>query len=140
MSKLSVEQNKRFKRLGKNTVIFLIVGIIYFFFVLFTNWKIPCVFHLITGKYCPGCGFTRMIMAVAHFDFQLAFHSNAYVLFLLPVGLLWGLYRGIAFVKSGKTSFSTVEMVCLVIAAVSAIAFTVMRNLEQFSFLRPLGF
>ena len=26
----------------------------------------PCLFHLVTGAYCPGCGGTRALLALLH--------------------------------------------------------------------------
>ena len=48
-----------------------------------------CVFHQLTGLYCPGCGMTRALHALVHFDFLRALRMNAFFIFSLPVfGLL----------------------------------------------------
>lgn len=44
----------------------------------------PCLFRLFTGLYCPGCGITRMLHALAHGDVPRAFAMNAMVLLMLP--------------------------------------------------------
>ncbi|HEY5803667.1 MAG TPA: DUF2752 domain-containing protein [Lysobacter sp.] len=44
----------------------------------------PCLFHLITGLYCPGCGVTRALHALSHGDPGGAWAMNP---LLLP-GLL----------------------------------------------------
>lgn len=36
-----------------------------------------CMFHRLTGIWCPGCGNTRSIAAMFEFDFLLAFRNNA---------------------------------------------------------------
>lgn len=56
----------------------------------------PCVFHLLTGWYCPGCGLTRALHALAHGDVARAWTMHPLLLLALP-GLavmlgqwLWG--------------------------------------------------
>lgn len=44
----------------------------------------PCLFLKFTGHYCPGCGITRMLHALAHGDVARAFEMNAMVLAMLP--------------------------------------------------------
>lgn len=44
----------------------------------------PCVFHALTGLYCPGCGLTRMLHALAYGDLSRALRMNAMVLAMLP--------------------------------------------------------
>lgn len=34
------------------------------FFVLFDKYQLPCLFHAVTGYYCPGCGGTRAVKAL----------------------------------------------------------------------------
>ena len=44
----------------------------------------PCMFHAITGWYCPGCGLTRMLHALAHFDVPRAFSMNPLAMLAMP--------------------------------------------------------
>jgi len=49
----------------------------------------PCVFYSLTGIYCPGCGSTRCLHALVHFDLPQAFSMNPLlVLSLVPMTLL----------------------------------------------------
>ncbi|MDE5765091.1 MAG: DUF2752 domain-containing protein [Ruminococcus sp.] len=41
-----------------------------------------CIFHSLTGIWCPGCGNTRSISAMFEFDFMLALRNNALIPFL----------------------------------------------------------
>ena len=45
----------------------------------------PCVFRLVTGYYCPGCGLTRMLHALVHGDVARAASMNVLALAGLPV-------------------------------------------------------
>ncbi|QXJ25443.1 DUF2752 domain-containing protein [Actinomadura graeca] len=44
-----------------------------------------CPFLFLTGYYCPGCGATRLVHALAHGDVGTAFGFNPVVFLLLPV-------------------------------------------------------
>jgi hypothetical protein len=44
-----------------------------------------CLFHDITGWYCPGCGTTRALHALVHFDLMRAFAMNALLVVSLPL-------------------------------------------------------
>jgi hypothetical protein len=63
----------------------LALGVIYYILLKFTPVRIPCVFHLVTGYQCPGCGISRMIMSLTRLDFSAAFHYNQAIFCLLPV-------------------------------------------------------
>lgn len=47
----------------------------------FDNGPTLCLFTLVTGVNCPGCGMTRACMRMIHFDFQGAwlFHKASFV-------------------------------------------------------------
>lgn len=40
----------------------------------------PCIFHLTTGLYCPGCGSTRSVIALVHGDIILSLRQNPIVI------------------------------------------------------------
>ena len=44
----------------------------------------PCPFHWATGLYCPGCGATRAMHALAHFDLAAALAMNPLLVLALP--------------------------------------------------------
>ena len=50
----------------------------------------PCLFHSITGWYCPGCGSLRAVHRLLHGQLAAAFRMNPLLVASLPVlGLLW---------------------------------------------------
>lgn len=52
----------------------------------------PCVFHALTGYWCPGCGMTRALHALVHGDLLHALHMNPLgmlMLLALPAMVLW---------------------------------------------------
>lgn len=50
-----------------------------------------CPLHLLTGLYCPGCGSTRCLFALAHLDIPLALAMNPLLVVSLPVLALMAL-------------------------------------------------
>lgn len=39
----------------------------------FTKLMVPCIFHSVTGLYCPGCGGTRAVSALLHGQIATSF-------------------------------------------------------------------
>jgi hypothetical protein len=56
----------------------------------------PCLFRWLTGLYCPGCGGTRCVHALLHGELGQALAYNALVCLLVPLAILWGLWRLLA--------------------------------------------
>ncbi len=50
----------------------------------------PCMFYTFTGFYCPACGGTRAMHALAHFDVPGAMAMNPLLVLSLPVLALLG--------------------------------------------------
>jgi hypothetical protein len=50
----------------------------------------PCVFHELTGLYCPGCGATRAVHHLLHGEIAAAFAMNPLLVVSLPlIPLFW---------------------------------------------------
>ena len=76
------------------------IGIILFFLLLcyyFLNQKfsigIPCIFHEITGLYCPGCGVTKLTFSLLELDFYQAFRANPLIFILLILAIIYYLIK-----------------------------------------------
>lgn len=98
---------------------------------------IPCVFHKITGLYCPGCGVSRMCMALIKLDFYTAFRSNPVVLCLLPLFVISFSVSIIRYIQNGSKKLLKWQNICLWISIVCLVSFGIMRNIPALSFLRP---
>lgn len=93
---------QRLRRLLTGLLLVAAVGIGYALWVNLTHLSIPCPFHAITGLQCPGCGVTRMCLALLRLDVSGAWKANPVLLLLLP--LLGGLlgYCAVVYVRRGS--------------------------------------
>ncbi|MEH3141996.1 MAG: DUF2752 domain-containing protein [Mycobacterium kyogaense] len=85
----------------------------------------PCPFKALTGWNCPACGGLRMTHDLLHGDLAAAWVDNAYVLIGLPLLLAFIVGR-----RARGKALPTKPL--LVVVAVTAIAWTVARNLPGF--------
>lgn len=97
-----------------------------------TGHGIPCIFHVVTGLQCPGCGVTRMLSALLHGDWRGAWESNAAVLTFSPVlaGLV-GLSL-VRWIRTGSARLPRWADAVTVVCVVLLLLFTVARNLPAF--------
>ncbi len=118
-------------------VIILTIGLVYSIFYLITGFGIPCPIKTITGLYCPGCGISRMFIALIHGDIQTAVSSNIVVFFMLPffaAGYVRHQYRFIRYNEKGLKRWENVmTMICIFIL----LAFAVVRNIFPIDILVP---
>jgi len=94
-----------------------------------TKIAIPCVFHELTGLYCPGCGITRVILSLLRLDAYQAIRYNPLVFALLPMYLIYAWAK-----KRQMRRTSNGIMAVMVIATVG---FGLARNLPAFSWMAP---
>ncbi len=59
--------------------------IFYYIIVRIIGFGIPCIFHVVTGFKCPGCGVSRMLMALLQLDLKGAFLENRVLFVMLPL-------------------------------------------------------
>jgi hypothetical protein len=93
------------------------------------KWLPKCMFHQLTGLYCPGCGATRALSAMLHGDLKSSLHNNL---------LLFPLLALIA-VLIVKPEISLKRPVAITIVAV-VLLFTILRNIPvaPFTYLAPI--
>lgn len=54
----------------------------------------PCLFHSLTGLYCPGCGGTRAVRSLLKGDLRMSFQYHPLVLYTVIVVILEILLKG----------------------------------------------
>ena len=106
----------------------LVIGAAYAVLVHLLGFGIPCPIHLVTGLQCPGCGVTRMVMALLHLDLKGAFAANAAVLCLLPLMLFTAGRAVWLYIRKGSTHSRLNDALTWFMIAVLLI-FGVIRNI-----------
>lgn len=64
----------------------------------------PCLFHFITGLYCPGCGGTRAIRALFHGEILKSFCYHPFVLYAVTAVMVEMGYLAVGMMKGLKLS------------------------------------
>jgi hypothetical protein len=97
-----------------------------------------CPWLFLTGTYCPGCGGLRAVNDLTRGDVRAAASSNLLLLAVLP-GFAWWWTRRVVDGWRGTVRTTTARPVVLgvVLFAVSALAFTVLRNTGPGAWLAP---
>lgn len=120
---------KRFKYLCVEAGGFLGAGLLYAFICRMAGHPIiPCVFHMATGLCCPGCGVSRMCLALLRLDFRAAFRANAAIMLLLPFGIIIAVRTAVRYIKYGTFSPTQMENRILCIMTGILILFGIVRN------------
>ena len=115
----------------------LAAALAYAFFVGEMGWGLPCPFHAVTGAWCPGCGATRMCLALLRLDFPAAWAANPGLLLLLPFLLLFLGSLAYRYVRSGARDLTRGQSAAVWAMVAFLLLYGVLRNLPPFSFLAP---
>ena len=109
------------------------IGLAYALFVRLTGLALPCPFHLVTGLLCPGCGVTRMSLALLRLDFAAAWQANPALLLLLPA-LAWLLGQvALRYVKTGQARLSPGQNILVWAMVLTLLLYGIGRNLPALS-------
>ena len=122
-------QSKRLLRLAGIFGGLLLLGLLYAAFVGATGFGIPCVFRLITGLQCPGCGVSRMCMALLRLDFRAAWRANPAVTALLPLGAAVAADMSVRYVRTGSSRPDKFCNAAMIFMLAVLLVFGVARNL-----------
>ena len=120
---------KRLKKVLISISTLLLIGLCYYFFVEITNIRIPCLFYTFTNYMCPGCGITRMFMALGKLDFKSAFHYNGAILILLPLFMTIVFSYTIRYIKTGNKTITKLENYLLIMICMILLVYNLFRNL-----------
>lgn len=122
-------QRKRFGQVIKCAAVLLVAGILYGWFVSKTGIGIPCMFRVITGLKCPGCGVTHMCVALLQLDFRGAYESNQMLFLLAPfLGIIFATYIA-GYVRGGKWEMNRLQTGVLSVSIILLIGFGIVRNI-----------
>lgn len=100
------------------------------------RWMIPCLLYQWTGWQCPFCGGQRMIQALLHGEFVLAFYYNPLLIWALPLMLL-ALFRIFFPLLSEQHPHATGKILftdkALFFYLIICFLWGIIRNMETFS-------
>ena len=119
---------QRLRRLCIGLALVLAAGVGYAGWVHLTHLSVPCLFHMVTGLQCPGCGVSRMCLALMRLDIASAWQANPVLLLLLP--LIGGLlaYRAVVYVRRGHVPTQRWETLVWGGLAVVLLIWGIVRN------------
>ena len=117
-------------------------GALYLYFMGPGNIPLICVFHEVTGLYCPGCGAGRACYSILHGQFLEAFCYNPIMTVLLPLIGLYIAARMVDWVVTGGNHIDRkINVKFLTWVLVIVVVYGVLRNIPVFPFtlLAPEG-
>ena len=114
-----------------------VLSVTYFAIWLITGQVVPCMFRLLTGLHCAGCGNSRMILSIVQLDFYQAFRYNPAVFLMLPIFAGIFIRHLIFYIQGKQVPVSKLEKVILIVLLVLLVLFGIARNLPFFSYLAP---
>ena len=88
-----------------------------------------CPIYAATHLLCPGCGGTRALYELLHFNLGGALHYNALVTVLFPLALIWLAVSSYRAHRNDRPLQLTLPMPGVVALLLIALLFSVARNL-----------
>lgn len=118
----------RLRKVAAYGMILLVAGFCYGIFVQKTGLAVPCLFRQVTGFQCPGCGVTRMCVALLQLDFAKAFQSNQALFLLAPVmGIVFLKYL-VDYIRNGTWKLNQTQTYILYVCIAVLVIFGIARN------------
>ena len=129
--------NARARKALIRLAILLVIGVAYLIWCNFSEWRIPCVIHSLTGYDCPGCGMTRAFVAVSKLDFKAAFEYNALAITLIPVLIIFLVCQEVRYVRTGSRlsrnrGVKRFEVALVVLMVLVTVLYGILRNIPGF--------
>lgn len=116
--------------------LFSIMGIGLLLLFNYYDIGIPCLFHQLTGLYCPGCGLTRAFIMLQNFDLFGAIRMNALIVFI-PIVLIYIIISMIRYIKNTKPYFLKIPQPITYLILFLVVIFGIIRNIPGFEYFRP---
>ena len=104
--------SERKKKVIKTVAALVLTGAAYLLFVKLTGMAVPCIFHLVTGLKCPGCGITTVFCELASFNIKKAFYANAFLFVTFPF-IFFEIFYFIYLYIAGKKNPSVNEKILI---------------------------
>lgn len=110
-------------------------GAVYLYFHNPHEYPLPCIFYVLTGLYCPGCGAGRASYSILHGRWFDAFCYNPLMVVLLPFIGLYVAARTLDWVITGGNHIDRkISARLLAGVLVVILIYGVLRNIPAFPF------
>ncbi len=119
---------RRLFRVLRGLGIVLLLGLAYALWGTVTGLWLPCPFHALTGLECPGCGVTRMCLALLRLDFAGAWAANPGLLLLSPLILALAGWQVSDFIRTGSRRPSRGQRALGWVLVGLAVGYGILRN------------
>ena len=119
---------RRLFRVLRGLGIVLLLGLGYALWGSVTGLWLPCPFHALTGLECPGCGVTRMCLALLRLDFAAAWTANPGLLLLSPLILALVGWQVMGYVRTGDRRPGRGQRLLGWTLAVLVVGYGILRN------------
>ena len=119
----------RLKKVLIVNVSLLLILLIYYKFYSITNIGIPCIFKLITGYKCPGCGITRCLFSLIKLDFKSAFSYNQLVTILITPFIIYYIYLNYCYIFNKDNKYKFIVNKISIILIFVCLIFGIVRNI-----------
>ncbi|MBR7161246.1 MAG: DUF2752 domain-containing protein, partial [Clostridia bacterium] len=93
-----------------------------------TKNGIPCPFRFFTGLQCPGCGISRMLIALLHLDLVSAFRYNPFIFLTSPILCFAVFYSDYLYIKTGDGTLGKWKFL-LIAELAGLLVFGIVRNM-----------
>lgn len=110
-------------------IIFIIILVLYLLISIVFHPVIPCIFHEVTGFYCPGCGISRMLISILKFDFYQAFRYNPLLFIMLPFAFLLIINHIYSTINKKQSLYKKINNKVWIILCVVLIIYGIVRNI-----------
>lgn len=119
---------RRLFRVLRGAGIVLLLGLGYALWGSVTGLWLPCPFRALTGLECPGCGVTRMCLALLRLDFAGAWAANPGLLLLAPLILALVGWQLADYVRTGSRRPKAPQCILGWVLVVLVVGYGILRN------------
>lgn len=130
-AKEQIRRRTRGKAVLQGALLILGLGTAYYVFYRVTGYGIPCPIRAVTGLLCPGCGMTHAFAALLSGDVAEAWQQNKLSLTVIPILMVYGMWRAWRYIRSGRSDFAIWETVLLTLLAIACMAYSITRNIGR---------
>lgn len=111
---------------------------IYYLLARFNVFAVPCPIKYIFHVYCPGCGVSRMLIAITKFQFKKAYGYNQLMFILLPFFIILFCDYIISYLYDRPNKIiDKIPTWVYILVAVIIVLFGIIRNIPGFEYLTP---